>query len=588
MDRTRVPQPPERWINTIPYGDPVTPTKFIPMKTPWGMKSILWERHKFTFTMFQEEQRKMGREIVAVISLANTDKRYSQEDLNGVPFYSVPCRGFEEAPTKEEYERFKRSVREIYEINNWTKFSKDDKYIAVHCTHGYNRTGYCIVRYMCDEYNYDLKAAIDRFAQCRPPGIYKQDYVNLLYTIYHPIREGETQEELNIPVCKRPEWEHPDPARLEYRTFKVTTPIVNETATLEMVGDVVDGVTKVTLRRRINDICGEDVKHDRFPGSNPVSLNQGNLGILKDNRYLATYKSDGVRYFLYAFEGKCYLIDRKYKINRVNVHMVSRKGTPLRNTLLDGELVEDKAKDEDADPNKPFKQKIHFLIFDVLCFEDFNLCRNFWDTRMDYSKKGIVQFRDLFFEKHPEARLDEDFDIEDKKQWPLENIMDLRDYINSPDIDHNTDGVILTPLNLEFIKGQCPKMLKMKPIELNSVDFMANWYNGICYLSVTNTIPNKGSEQIPISILEFENEELKSTIKDGTIIECVLDLTEEEIAQDPTGEIFFKKGWKPLRIRVDKTTPNVYSPTFVGVFESIQDNITYQTLADMYPQKAIK
>ena len=54
----------------------------------------------------------------------------------------------------------------------------------------------------------------------------------------------------------------------------------------------------------------------------------------------------------------------------------------IKHIYEDGELVEDKAKDEDADPNKPFKQKIHFLIFDVLCFEDFNLCRNFWDTRI--------------------------------------------------------------------------------------------------------------------------------------------------------------------------------------------------------------
>ena len=574
--KNKILMPPERWINTVPFGEPVTPAKFIPMKTPYMNESSLWERHRFNFFMFQEKQRQLGREIVAVISLVFSWSNFYNPKLhfNGVPFYHIPCEGHKQPPTNEEYKRFEATVEEIYRNNQIS--SQDNKFIAVHCTHGFNRTGYCIVRYLCDQCKYSLPAALNRFAQCRPPGIYKQNYVDILCSIYHM---NDTQ----IPV-RKPEWEHPDPAVLEYRKFMVTEPIVNATATLEMIGDNIDGVTFVTLRRSINGICDETIKGKTiFPGSNPVSLHSKNIELLKDNRYAATYKSDGVRYFLYAYQGKCYLIDRKYKITQVKVHLVRRDGTPLMNTLLDGELVEDKRKDPDAE--KHGKHNIHFLIFDVLCFEDLNLCNNTWDTRMDYSKKGVVQFRRLFFEKHPELIMDEDFDIEEKRQWPLNEIMDLRDYINSPYIDHETDGVILTPLDLEFVRGSCQQMLKMKPIELNSVDFIANWFNDICYLSVTNTAGKK-LENIPISILEFQNEELKNSIKDGTIIECVLDLTEEEIENDPTGECYFKKGWKPLRIRVDKTTANVYSPTFVGVFNSIQDNITYKSIANMIPQKS--
>ena len=568
--------PRHRWINTVPFGEPVTPAKFIPMKAPFAFDFNLWERHRFNFSIFQEAQKQKGREIVAVISLVfSYQSLYNPStEFKGVSFYHIPCEGHKAPPSDEEYKKFERCVDEIYK--KFQISSQDNKYIAVHCAHGYNRTGYCIVRYLCDQCKYSLPAALGRFTQCRPPGIYKQSYVDILYNVYHIS---------DTPITvRKPEWEHPDPSFLEFRSYTIKEPIVNATETLEMVGDDIDGVTHVTLRRSINEICGADKVKPVFPGSNPVSLHKGNLDLLRDKRYAATYKSDGVRYFLYAYEGKCYLIDRKYKITKVNIHLVKRNGTPLMNTLLDGELVEDKYKDPEAE--KHGKHNIHFLIFDVLCFEGLNLCSNTWDTRMDYSKKGVVQFRRIFFEKNPELIMDEDFDIEEKRQWPLSEIMDLRDYINSPDIDHETDGVILTPLDLEFIKGTCKDMLKMKPIDLNSVDFIANWYNDKCYLSVLNQIKKENKEEnIPISLLEFENEDLKNSVKEGAIIECVLDLSQEEIENDPSGECFFKKGWKPLRIRADKKTPNVYNPTFVGVFNSIQDNITYKTLADMIPQE---
>ena len=255
----------------------------------------------------------------------------------------------------------------------------------------------------------------------------------------------------------------------------------------------------------------------------------------------------------------------------------------MQDTIIDGELVEDKHKDPQAKEHGKFN--IHFLIFDVLYIEGTNLCKDKWDIRMDYSKKGIVQYRELFFQKHPEKRMEEDFDIEEKKQWKMEDIMDLKEYMNDPELNHNTDGVILTPLDLHFVKGRCDQILKMKPIELNSVDFRASWGNGVCYLSVANDVKDGKTfhEDIPIAIFDFEDEEVKASVKDGTIIECVMDLLQEEIDADPTKQCFFTKGWRPLRIRVDKDSANAYG-TFVGVFKSIQDDITYKTLHNMFPK----
>lgn len=56
--------------------------------------------------------------------------------------------------------------------------------IAVHCTHGFNRTGFLICAFLVEEEGWDTNAAFKQFELCRPPGIYKQDYINELYARY--------------------------------------------------------------------------------------------------------------------------------------------------------------------------------------------------------------------------------------------------------------------------------------------------------------------------------------------------------------------------------------------------------------------
>ena len=42
------------------------------------------------------------------------------------------------------------------------------------------------------------------------------------------------------------------------------------------------------------------------------------------------------------------------------------------------------------------------------------------------------------------------------------------------------------------------------------------------------------NESIPISILNFQNEEAKNNAIEGAIVEYVMDLTREEVDTDPT------------------------------------------------------
>jgi mRNA-capping enzyme len=95
-----------------------------------------------------------------------------------------------------------------------------DKYIVMHCTHGFNRTGeatgihvpadrmlahkqwarfyhipavqnagYVLVSLMLRmEPRLSVADAVTTFAKLRPPGIYKEDYVQSLFDYYHERR----------------------------------------------------------------------------------------------------------------------------------------------------------------------------------------------------------------------------------------------------------------------------------------------------------------------------------------------------------------------------------------------------------------
>lgn len=73
------------------------------------------------------------------------------------------------------------------------------KIVGVHCTHGFNRTGFLIVSFLVEEYHYDVGAAILQFAKVRPPGIYKKDYIDELFIRYDEIKYA-------LPAPDLPEW----------------------------------------------------------------------------------------------------------------------------------------------------------------------------------------------------------------------------------------------------------------------------------------------------------------------------------------------------------------------------------------------
>ena len=60
------------------------------------------------------------------------------------------------------------------------KMKRLNKYVLVHCTHGFNRTGYMIVNYLIRIQGMTVNKAVEPFGGARLPGIYKPDYIDAL------------------------------------------------------------------------------------------------------------------------------------------------------------------------------------------------------------------------------------------------------------------------------------------------------------------------------------------------------------------------------------------------------------------------
>ena len=67
------------------------------------------------------------------------------------------CR-FGEAPTREQVQAFNRLATHFFQQHPM-------EVIGVHCTHGYNRTGFLIVAYLVEMEDWSLEASVAAFAK---------------------------------------------------------------------------------------------------------------------------------------------------------------------------------------------------------------------------------------------------------------------------------------------------------------------------------------------------------------------------------------------------------------------------------------
>ena len=291
--------------------------------------------------------------------------------------------------------------------------------------------------------------------------------------------------------------------------------------------------------QRVIDLWGLPRSFNRFPGSQPISIERRHFPLLKQSEYVICDKSDGERFLCYIDsvndENVCALINRKSEFEHIKLRPPREC---YKGTLIDGEIVMENGK------------RI-FLVFDVVAWAGKTVSKMKLPERMKYimdNRRKFIHSPQNHIRVRPKV---------------FSNLRDARGFKNQfiPTLKYDTDGYILTPIFDPVQTGTHTTMFKWKPLIDNTIDFMVKkttWGKKNVY---DMFIQEKGE-------LIFETHLSKDGLDKQwkTIIE-----NEDEVVL----ECKYEHGvWTPIRHRKDKTYPNsrfVFYRTLTNIHEDIHE-----------------
>uniref|UniRef100_A0AAY5KC13 RNA/RNP complex-1-interacting phosphatase n=1 Tax=Esox lucius TaxID=8010 RepID=A0AAY5KC13_ESOLU len=160
---------PDRWEDYQAAGKRIPGTRFISFKVPLKQVSV----RCFSSVILEKD----GQELGLIIDLTFTTRYYKPEDLPDSVFYLKIFTAGHEIPSDSTILSFKRAVCRFLRDN-----TDNDKLIGVHCTHGLNRTGYLVCRYLIDVDGMDPNMAVELFNSSRGHSIERKNYLQDLQT----------------------------------------------------------------------------------------------------------------------------------------------------------------------------------------------------------------------------------------------------------------------------------------------------------------------------------------------------------------------------------------------------------------------
>ncbi|KAL8963428.1 MAG: hypothetical protein Q9193_000315 [Seirophora villosa] len=337
------------------------------------------------------------------------------------------------------------------------------------------------------------------------------------------------------------------------------------------------------LRQEVAELLGR--RSTGFPGAQPVSFAARHKFELQKQDYYICEKSDGIRCLMYHTQDQgnevIYLIDRKndyYWVQNLHFPLPSFDEQFHLNTLVDGELVNDRL------PNGGTQLK--YLVFDCLYLDGNGLMHRTLDKRLAYFREHIFNPYKQLYEKYPEEIQYLPFII-DLKKFELAYGIEMMFREVLPKLPHGNDGLIFTCRNTPYQFGTDPHILKWKPPEENSIDFLlhldfpvlepdeedmrdgfAHPFPDYSAKPQFSLLVHKGDNDYlhwdTMFAEDAEWETMKALVQplNDRIVECFLDV---------------RNRWRFHRFRDDKSEAN-HITTVESVMESIQDRVTEEDL----------
>ncbi|NXP56573.1 MCE1 enzyme, partial [Heliornis fulica] len=555
---------PPRWLHCPRRGQPVA-GKFLPLKTMLGPRydEQVAEENRFHPSMLSNYLKSLKVKMGLLVDLTNTTRFYDRNDIEkeGIKYIKLQCKGHGECPTPENTETFIRVCERFSDKN-------PSELIGVHCTHGFNRTGFLICAFLVEKLDWSIEAAVATFAQARPPGIYKGDYLKELFRRYGDEDDAPPPPELPEWCFDEDEEEEEDNGKAggqesepgsSSSSFGKRRKERLKLGAIFLEGITVKCVTQVTTQPKLGGIqqkcqqfCGWE--GSGFPGAQPVSMDKQNIKFLEQKPYKVSWKADGTRYMM-LIDGKneVYMIDRDNSIFHVaNLEFPFRKDlrTHLTNTLLDGEMIIDKVNGQVVP---------RYLIYDIIKFNGQPVGDCDFNVRLACIEKEII------FPRHEKVKnglidkAQEPFSVRNKPFFDIYASRKLLEGSFAREVSHEVDGLIFQPTG-KYKPGRCDDILKWKPPSLNSVDFRLKItrIGGEGLLTQNVGLLYVGNFDRPFAQIKV-TKELKQY--DNKIIECK----------------FENNSWVFMRQRIDKSFPNAYS-TAMAVCNSIQNPVTKEML----------
>lgn len=167
---------PDRWEDYQALGEVIEGTRFIAFKVPLKeqlLRGRIQEKDWFSPQTLLETLSSKQHKLGLVIDLTNTNRYYNPQEMTRacVSHEKVRTEGHV-VPSKKVISRFFKVVDQFLEENQ-----NSDILIGVHCTHGVNRTGYLVCRYMIDKLGFDPEDALRVFNTARGYDVERQNYI---------------------------------------------------------------------------------------------------------------------------------------------------------------------------------------------------------------------------------------------------------------------------------------------------------------------------------------------------------------------------------------------------------------------------
>eukprot|EP00741_Cyanophora_paradoxa_P009721 tig00001623_g9418.t1 len=160
---------PRDWEKYSRWHEALTDVQIIPLKCPLSpeydanlRRMGLRESEFLPLEGFLEAQRALGRRVGLLIDLTDTYRYYDgrrAQERHGLRYEKLRCPG-RVAPDE-------RLVARFADLVDGFRSQRPEEWVAVHCTHGVNRTGFMVISYLCARRGLPFPEARARFEAAR-------------------------------------------------------------------------------------------------------------------------------------------------------------------------------------------------------------------------------------------------------------------------------------------------------------------------------------------------------------------------------------------------------------------------------------